>query len=138
MSAFFISRRQFAPMWFPLTLKIGQNRAMLGRIGQCSAMLGRIGQNRASVKKCRCNIWCMDTQLITNRWTALVFGAVFNFITADSTGSLIVYTVKTLIGGLIWFGFQVLADRMKKGSEEAAKEQQNKTDENEPREMDNR
>jgi hypothetical protein len=80
----------------------------------------------------------MDTQLITNRWTALVFGAVFNLLSAGATGSLIEYTIKTLIGGLIWFGFQVAADRIKKRSEEAAKQQQNKTEENEPRKMDNR
>lgn len=80
----------------------------------------------------------MDTPQITNRWSALVFGAVFNFLTAGSDGNLIVYTIKTLIGGLIWFGFQVLADRMKKRSEIAAKNKQEKPEENGRGEMDNR
>lgn len=66
----------------------------------------------------------MDTQLISNRWTALVFGAVFNFLSAGITESLIEYAIKTLFGGLVWFGFQVMADRMKRRSEEAAKKEQ--------------
>ncbi len=70
----------------------------------------------------------MDTQLISNRWTALVFGAVFNLLSAGVAGSLIEYTVKTLIGGLVWFGFQVLADRMKKRGENAAKKEQDKNE----------
>jgi hypothetical protein len=70
----------------------------------------------------------MDIQLISNRWTALVFGAVFNFLSAGVTENLIEYAIKTLIGGLVWFGFQVAADRMKKRGEAAAKKEQDKNE----------
>lgn len=78
----------------------------------------------------------MNTPILENRWTALVFGAVFSFLTAQFDGGLIYYAIKSLIGGGIWFGFQVLADRLKRRSEEAAKQQQNKTAEDGSGKMD--
>jgi hypothetical protein len=57
----------------------------------------------------------MNPQLIvvSNTWTAFVFGAVFNWLAALPDENLIVYAVKTLIGGGIWLLFQVLANRIK-------------------------
>lgn len=78
----------------------------------------------------------MNTQLLENRWTALVFGAVYSLLTTAVDGGLFYYTVKSLIGGVIWFGFQVLADRLKKRSEEAAQQKQQKPGEDGSGKMD--
>jgi hypothetical protein len=62
----------------------------------------------------------MNTQLILeNRWTALVFGAVFNVMTSHPDEMLVHYTLRTLIGGVVWLGCQVAADRLIKRGKDA-------------------
>lgn len=46
-------------------------------------------------------------------WTALVFGAVFNFLTINPDETLLIYVLKTVIGGVVWLTFQVWADYLK-------------------------
>lgn len=107
-----------------------QNRAMLSNVRQRNTPISNRRQYRANVSGLRYNIWSMNTQLLENRWTALVFGAVFSLLTSTVDGGLIYYAIKSLIGGGIWFGFQVLADRLKKRSEAAEQQQQNKPQDN--------
>lgn len=53
----------------------------------------------------------MNTQLtLENKWTALVFGALFNGLTSSFNEQLADYVLKTLAGGLIWFVFQIASD----------------------------
>ena len=51
---------------------------------------------------------------VSNTWTAFVFGAVFNLLAAAPDETLIEFTIKTVIGGLIWLTFQIIANRFKK------------------------
>lgn len=51
---------------------------------------------------------------VANSWTALVFGAVFNLLATSVDENLIVFTIKTLIGGAIWMVFQIWADHIKR------------------------
>ncbi|MCU0432512.1 MAG: hypothetical protein MUC87_03530 [Bacteroidia bacterium] len=50
---------------------------------------------------------------LSSVWTALVFGAVFNFLTINPDETLFIYVLKTVIGGVVWLTFQVWADYLK-------------------------
>ncbi len=59
---------------------------------------------------------------VANSWTALVFGAVFNLLATSVDETLIVFTIKTVIGGAIWMAFQIWADRIKRRNAESKDE----------------
>jgi hypothetical protein len=62
------------------------------------------------------HLYCMNMIIhsISNTWTAFVFGAVFNVLTAKMDDTLIAFVIKTVIGGVIWLAFQMVADYYKK------------------------
>jgi hypothetical protein len=78
----------------------------------------------------------MNTVLssVSNTWTAFVFGAVFNVLTAKLDETLIQFTIKTIIGGVIWLAFQIVADRYKRKDAEKKKddEHENRDQKKEP------
>jgi hypothetical protein len=49
-------------------------------------------------------------QVNDNRITAFVFGAVFNLLAMGFSDPIILYAIKTFVGGLIWLGFQLAAN----------------------------
>jgi hypothetical protein len=67
---------------------------------------------------------------VSNTWTALVFGALFNVLTASANETLIYYTIKTVIGGVIWLGFQLLADYFKQHYAKEEKDERKNGDQN--------
>lgn len=48
-------------------------------------------------------------QIQDYRLTAFVFGAVFNLLALGINEPLILYAIKSIVGGFIWLGFQVAA-----------------------------
>jgi len=77
------------------------------------------------------NLYTMNMPNLENKWTALVFGAVFSAFTVEIDVSLIHYVIKTVIGGLIWLACQVWADKIKRRGNSAAMDQQRKKGEDE-------
>jgi hypothetical protein len=73
------------------------------------------------------HLYIMNTLIsgVANSWTALVFGAVFNLLATNVDENLIVFTIKTLIGGLIWMAFQIWADRIKRRNAQNKDEHKN-------------
>ena len=64
---------------------------------------------------------------LSNSWTALVFGAIFNLLAASPYETLIEFSIKTVIGGAIWFAFQLLADHYKNKNTKQEKNEHNKS-----------
>ena len=71
---------------------------------------------------------------VSNTWTAFVFGAVFNVLSAQVDETLIAFTIKTVIGGVIWLTFQLVADYYKNRNAVKKKEDEhiNRDKKNEP------
>ncbi len=82
------------------------------------------------------HLYCMNMIIhsVSNTWTAFVFGAVFNVLTVKMDETLIAFVIKTVIGGVIWLTFQLVADYYKRKYAVKKKddEHENRDQKNEP------
>ncbi|MEW6469661.1 MAG: hypothetical protein AB1458_12090 [Bacteroidota bacterium] len=96
---------------------------------------GQIRTNHPNGPEPLSELYTMNTQVrLSDTWNAFVFGAVFNVLAAKPDETLVYYTIKTLIGGVIWLTFQILADkyRARRASEEKKAERRNEQEPGRP------
>lgn len=59
----------------------------------------------------------------SNNISVFLFGAILNILAAVDYASLLDYSVKAIVGGLIWLGFKILGEMLSRRMKQKSKEE---------------